>query len=295
MIKLKKLFFISLLLFSFCGYSQEKIKHSVSINVNITPLPFMMDNHSYLLFLKPRIKHIDNKDFVIYRKALTKQTYYFGYNVLFKNNFNLGFKIGYCKVQNLGYSIRTNDTSGFIIVNQLKSNYFGGEIDFLKQIKVNKLGTNFIHGVRIGGGKLFRKPNDIKGGVVADLNPKISSKYEKKSFTQEVYEVKDIKMYSIGDINDLYHFNIKYTFLVEQKITDKLSFLAGIDIPLIRLFFYNSVTFQTGLELNTDDFFTGLKSYSLQVGDSESFNKNFAYSLKKNHATSLKLGVKYFF
>jgi hypothetical protein len=181
----------------------------------------------------------------------------------------------------------------FITSDQLNANYLGGEIKLFKRREVNKLGTSFFHGVRIGAGHLSRKSNTIQGGDFAFDT--LQSIYSKHIFVESIKKAKNIKDYKLNVNIDLFNFNIKYTLLIEQKLSEKFSVFGGFDIPLIRLFFYNDVKFQTGVELNTESFFTGFKSYSLNTKSSESFNKNFAYSLKKNQATSLKLGVKYLF
>ena len=68
----------------------------------------------------------------------------------------------------------------------------------------------------------------------------------------------------------------------------------GVEVPIIRLFFYNDKAFVPGVSLNTESFFTGFNSFALDTRNSESFNKNVAYSLKKHHATSLNLGIRFY-
>jgi len=252
----------------------------------------MMDNNLADLFLNPEIKINSNTTDVFFKNSYTKQTYNLGYNRFIDNKFEIGVNLTYCKVQNLGYYINTSDSTSFILTEQLNAKYFGGELHLIKQKKETKKGLKSFHGFRVGLGYLNRKSNTVKGGTfVKDTLDYISGE---SRFIQEIKEVKNIYDQNLNAKVGLFNFNIKYTIMLEKKLTDRISIIGGIDIPLMRLFFFNG-NIKSGIGLNTEDFFTGFQSYSLYTNNSKSFNKNFAYSLKKNQATCLKLGIKYLF
>jgi hypothetical protein len=61
-----------LLLIPFVNFSQKKIEQSLSLSVNITPLPFVLSagNSMNLLFLNPKLKNKGNQSFIYYRNLL---------------------------------------------------------------------------------------------------------------------------------------------------------------------------------------------------------------------------------
>jgi hypothetical protein len=142
------------------------------------------------------------------------------------------------------------------------------------------------HGLTIGGGILSGR-NSIVSLTYGDeeIDPNGISKTNQ-------YLSKEILEYDLGYKVRLYDLYLNYTFQYLFKVGKRTTLFTGFELPLLRLFFYNSQV-KFGLSLNDESFFTSYESYVPHIGNQMSANKNFAYSLKKTNSFSLNFGVRY--
>lgn len=149
-----------------------------------------------------------------------------------------------------------------------------------------KMKKRMMYGFTIGGGILSGRSQFVS---LAYEEEKIPSSGNSKRIQ---YQSDEILEYDLGykvQLFDLYlNYNFQYLFNVNKKIT----LFAGCEVPLLRLFFFNSQA-RFGLSFNDESFFTSFESFVPHIGNQETANKNFAYSLKKTNSFSLNFGFRY--
>src|SRR5690554_7214984 len=133
-----------------------------------------------------------------------------------------------------------------LMTENLVADYFGGNFRMLfDPFKKN----NFRFGFTIGGGVLTGRDKTVSLAYKSEeINPNGTSKTRK--FISE-----SASDYNLGYQVKLYDLYLNSTFQYHLKIGKKTSLFTGIELPLLRLFFFNSQT-RLGLSLNNENFFT---------------------------------------
>lgn len=199
-----------------------------------------------------------------------------------KHMFGVGIR--YSRSTNYWGRVHHPDSmSSMLMTENLVADYIGGNFRML----FNPLKKNNIRfGFTIGGGMLYGRDRTVSlAHESEEIDPNGLSKTRR--FLSE-----DASVYNLGYKVKLYDLYLNGTFQYHFKIGKKTTLFTGIELPLLRLFFFNSQT-KFGLSLNNENFFTSYESYTPFIGDQVSANKNFAYSLKKTNSLSLNFGICY--
>ncbi|MGV6861216.1 MAG: hypothetical protein ACWA41_05565 [Putridiphycobacter sp.] len=277
---MKLLTLLFLLLFSAYGISQS-FKNSFAIDYYFTPILVAETSINYG-FVSPQKQQIDSVNVMFFRKHRFKKTLNLSYSRIYASGFQIITSINFSRITPMGNRVSESDTSVFYYAKKYYSNWLSLNLNFAKAVEMDEKVT-FIHGIVIGGGLLSNNNDEIKG-VYSKGIPKF----------QDEIEFDHVETFHTGVKPSLLNFNLRYDFTLEFKAGKNISLFTGFKIPIIRLFTYNDISFQPGVKLNTDSFFTSYNSYSVYTNNVESFNKNLAFSLKKNQAFGLKLGIKYY-
>ena len=283
---MKRFVFGLLLLNSVVSYSQDDVFNlSVEFEYKIVPLLFHEDLG---LFFKQKLINKNNSVYIENKKILFKGNYSLKLNfILPKKNNTISASLNYSKVGFKGKWVNLNDSTNFWIASSKHSNYFGADIRYLTRIeKTEKFEVQ--QGVNLGFGIL--ESSNSKISMAEKKTSQYSQSYSKEGST----EVEVPFVYDLGFVPKVKDIYLNYSFLIEYDLLPNIGVYVGVEVPIIRLFFYNDKAFVPGVSLNTESFFTGFNSYALDTRNSESFNKNVAYSLKKHHATSLNLGIRFY-
>ncbi|PKR82007.1 hypothetical protein CW751_01330 [Brumimicrobium salinarum] len=184
---------------------------------------------------------------------------------------------------NRGRVYHPDSLFSMLMTENLVADYIGGNFRMLfNPLKSNKLRFGFT----IGSGMLSGRNKTISlAHESEEIDPNGVSKTRK-------YLSEDVSDYNLGYQVKLYDLYLNGTFQYHLKIGKKTTLFTGIELPLLRLFFFNSQT-RLGLSLNNESFFTSYESYVPSIGDQVSANKNFAFSLKKTNSLSLNFGICY--
>src|SRR5690554_1593678 len=170
-----------------------------------------------------------------------------------------------------------------LMTENLVADYIGGNFRMLFNPLKN---NNLRYGFTIGGGILSGRDKTVSlAHESEEINPNGLSKTRR-------HLSEDVSVYNLGYQVKLYDLYLNGTFQYHFKIGKKITLFTGIELPILRLFFFNSHT-KLGLSLNNESFFTSYTSFTPSIGDQVSANKNFAYSLKKTNSLSLNFGICY--
>lgn len=291
-----KITFIFFAFFAFSNsiFSQDSLRNNLEINMQVVPLVSnVFDNfRKSSIFAIPKLKQVDNSSIMKYYKVLTKQTYTLRYNrINKKRTLEYGLGINYCKVRIFGLKL-----SNFYLVKPFYGRSIGGEINILGRFEDtdnNKNTFAFLSGLRIGGSYIFQTPKEIK---VAKFKKELSINDNNPFYYKKINEVDSIQNFDFNLKPNVKNLYLKWSFIGDIRLNSKFSLNLGLDIPILRFFFYNHYKFLSGVFLFSTSFFTPIfKSYNFDLVHDEYLNENLAFSLKKSQATNINIGIKYHF
>jgi hypothetical protein len=267
-------------------YSQDSLFNmSIEYENKLIPLVFK-DKKS--MFLKHKVVIENNNLVLVDRRQWLKSIHNLKFNFyLPKISSSISIGASYAHVLLKGKFIRFDDTTAYSLASNLYSNYYGVNLRYLKVKRINS-DFNIQHGIELGAGALKAEKNNVQFIKKENEIYGYSPKYYRK------FEINEPFDYELNISSKVYDLNLSYNLVFEYNINSKFSLLAGLEVPIIRFFFYDYYSFIPGISLNTESFFTSYTSFSLGIRDTSSFNKNFSYSLKKHHATSFNFSIRYY-
>lgn len=265
------------------NFSELTAQNYLDFEFKTVPLIFGLDNNHTGKFLSPKLTENDGKLFIIRKDRRIKSSYSLRYNfVNTKNNSSIGIGFRYSSLMAMGTYIKVENVGGLKFFEPFRSDYFGLNLRYLKLISDDDVFIYF--GTTIGFGQVYRRNKKLRVGT-----------FDNNSSWDKLIEVESTENINIPLIKDLRDVNLNVNCILEKKITHYFSVSVGFEIPIIRFFFYNDRIFVPGISINNEDFFTGFDSFIMNVDNVNTMNHNFAYSLKKSNASSLNVGLRYYF
>ena len=292
---MKRYLFIVFVCFTSSSFSQFLKDRIINISTNINYVPLLRNLNSRPIYVDYDIS-LAPQNTVQIKSKLTKQLYNLTIGISSINkkiDFNIGFNYATIQLYNAYYETNeTNYTSAWgttpnynklRLLNSVTDQYFGISLKINSYLKNPAKG--FFYGLTLGSGQVKTNTNfEIEIG-------KIDYKY-KSDPTYKIDDYSKIKLPYQGKVTDLYlkgHFGYQFT------ITSRLSLGVNLNLPFLRIFMYNNKVTPGMFLFHIEDnsIFNGL-GY-INKNDSETLNRHLAFSLKKTHAISFNIGLKYSF